>query len=499
MSSATSFIVTTSISGRTRTQLWNPELPLALGHPLRWIAERTQDGVRIRNLALIPGRVTDGALCEINQQKLEHGTEVGLPGTSGVSLSIRPAYTQLPAFGGRRGDRLSVFSCNGAWVLGSALFDAAYQAVTRIGDHSESPVFALKALGDQYHFEIQAEGVSLCINGKARRALPRGQPLTIAASEIIDAVLEHGSRSWRFGLSQTVALPEPESFQADSETEWFGKALRFAAVGFGALMVASWLWPAPTPDTAELIPAQFAKIILAKPVAQVQASASEGNPTQSKAAMPEKVAKAAVVQAFRAKALSNAVSSLLKGGMTHLLAQSDFVAGKSNAARKSFDTRSSALGQTAAAAGVSADTNQAVASIGGSGQGKGAGYGKGEHAGVKGQGAAFVSMDIAGAAVDEGLTKDEVGEVIHRHLSEVRYCYESAMIRTPDLEGKLMTAFVIGGNGVVKSTEVKSSTVPDPRLDDCILRRLATWKFPNPRGGIDVAVAYPFIFKTLGR
>jgi hypothetical protein len=499
MSAATAFIVTTSISGRTRTQLWNPELPLALGHPLRWIAERTEAGVRIRNLALTPGRVTDGSLCEINHQKIERGTEVRLPGTSGVSLTIRPAFTQAPAFGGRSGDRLSVYSCNGAWVMGSTLFETAYQAVARIGDAADAPVFALRAQGNQYNFDVQAEGVSLRLHGQAKRALPKGQPFQIAAQEIIDAVLEQGSRSWRFGLSQTVALPEPKKIEADSETEWFGKALRVAAVGFGALMAASWLWPAPTPDTAELIPAQFAKIILAKPAAQVQASASEGNPTQSKSAVPEKVAKAAVVQAFRAKALSSAISGLLKGGMTHLLAQSDFVAGRSNAARKSFDTRSAALGQTAAAAGVSANTNQTVASIGGSGQGKGAGYGKGEHAGVKGQGAAFVSMDIAGAAVDEGLTKDEVGEVIHRHLSEVRYCYESAMIRTPDLEGKLMTAFVIGGNGVVKSTEVKSSTVPDPRLDDCILRRLATWKFPNPRGGIDVAVAYPFIFKTLGR
>ncbi len=52
---------------------------------------------------------------------------------------------------------------------------------------------------------------------------------------------------------------------------------------------------------------------------------------------------------------------------------------------------------------------------------------------------------------------------------------------------------------MVKVSEVKTSTLPDPRLDDCILRRLNTWKFPNPKGGIDVAVTYPFIFKTLGR
>ena len=130
------------------------------------------------------------------------------------------------------------------------------------------------------------------------------------------------------------------------------------------------------------------------------------------------------------------------------------------------------------------------------------GYGKGEHAAVKGQGKGFVPFvqaDASGSVVEEGLTRDEVGEVIHRHLSEVRYCYESAMIREPDIEGKLMVAFVIGGSGTIKSAEAKSSTLPDPRLDDCIIRRLVTWPFPKPRGGVDVAVTYPFIFKTLGR
>jgi outer membrane biosynthesis protein TonB len=499
MSAATQYIVTTSVSGRTRTQVWDPEMPLALGHPLRWIAERTESGVRIRNLGLAAGQVATGSLCEVSQNQISAGTEVRLPGRGDVSLTIRHACVQKPAFVGRQGDRLSIYPCNGAWVMGSQLFEARYVATARVGDKLAA-VFTLAEQGAQLAITPEAEGLSLkASDGRgAARALVKGQALPLTREEIVDAVVTLGTRSWRFGLSQTVALPEPKQADTDAESVWFRKALSGAAASFAALMVIAWLWPAPKPDTQELIPAQFAKIILAKPPAQVKASASEGNPTQSKT-VPERVAKAAVVQAFRAKALQSAVSGLLKGGMTSLLAQSDFVAGRVSEARKSFDAKSKALASSGPATGMSADTNQKVAALGGSGQGKGAGYGKGEHAGVKGQGAAFVSMDIAGAAVDEGLTKDEVGEVIHRHLSEVRYCYESAMIRTPDLEGKLMTAFTIGGDGRVKSTEVKSSTLPDPRLDDCILRRLATWKFPEPRGGVDVAVAYPFIFKTLGR
>jgi TonB family protein len=186
-----------------------------------------------------------------------------------------------------------------------------------------------------------------------------------------------------------------------------------------------------------------------------------------------------------------------------LLAQSDLVAGaRNNAAAKSlFNTQNKALQAAAPATGLTDSKNTQIAALGGNapGGGPGVGYGKGDRVGVSGQGDSFVAMDTGGSTVEEGLTKDEVGEVIHRHMSEVRYCYESAMVRSPDIQGKLMIAFKIGGNGVVKTSEVQSSTLPDPRLDDCILRRLNTWKFPEPRGHIDVAVSYPFLFKTLGR
>jgi TonB family protein len=111
----------------------------------------------------------------------------------------------------------------------------------------------------------------------------------------------------------------------------------------------------------------------------------------------------------------------------------------------------------------------------------------------------WVDLDSLAATVEEGLTKDEVGQIIHKHMKEIRYCYETAMIRSPDVEGKLVVQFTIGNAGSVRSTGVRSSTVPDQRLDDCVLGRLAAWKFPSPKGGIEVAVTYPFIFKTLGK
>ncbi len=155
-------------------------------------------------------------------------------------------------------------------------------------------------------------------------------------------------------------------------------------------------------------------------------------------------------------------------------------------------------------------TDRYTASFGNMAQGNALGLsaiGKNGYAGSLGSATAgsgapgrnWVDLDSLAATVEEGLTKDEVGQIIHKHMKEIRYCYETAMVRSPDIEGKLVVHFTIGNAGSVRSTGVRSSTVPDQRLDDCVLGRLAHWKFPNPKGGIEVAVTYPFIFKSLGK
>lgn len=129
----------------------------------------------------------------------------------------------------------------------------------------------------------------------------------------------------------------------------------------------------------------------------------------------------------------------------------------------------------------------------------GAGYGRGSYSKVSGQGRSFVSLDTGASDVDEGLTREQIGRVIHAHRDEIRYCYESAKLRSPDLEGKMVMKFSVGAPGNVKTAGVGSSTVSSARLHDCIVGRLKHWKFPKPKGGVTVAVAYPLFFKTLER
>jgi TonB family protein len=115
-----------------------------------------------------------------------------------------------------------------------------------------------------------------------------------------------------------------------------------------------------------------------------------------------------------------------------------------------------------------------------------------------GTGGDRIALGTAEAEVEEGLTKEEVGRVIHAHMKEVRYCYESSMVRASRVDGKVILDFTINGKGVIATVKVSNSSLPDAALGECIMRRLRTWQFPNPKGGVKVDVSYPFIFKTLG-
>ena len=132
------------------------------------------------------------------------------------------------------------------------------------------------------------------------------------------------------------------------------------------------------------------------------------------------------------------------------------------------------------------------------GVGKGVGYGSGVHAKVSGQGGGMLPMDLGGLKVNQGLTHDEVGAVIQGHMDEIRYCYEHAKVHSAYVDGKIQTFFTINSSGSVVTEKTLSSTVSSSILEDCVLRKLKAWRFPRPRGGVQVDVSYPFVFRTIG-
>lgn len=138
----------------------------------------------------------------------------------------------------------------------------------------------------------------------------------------------------------------------------------------------------------------------------------------------------------------------------------------------------------------------------------GGGYGtKGKGGGQAGYGSLSLVGSAGGAPVPlgaeaevaQGLDRSAIDEVIRRNLGQVRFCYEQALQGTPSLSGRVAMGFVIGGNGLVKSASVESSSMANKGVEDCITMRLKTWKFPLPQGGVDVKVTYPFVLRRQGQ
>ncbi len=305
-------------------------------------------------------------------------------------------------------------------------------------------------------------------------------------------------RSGEISLNWKSNYIEPQDVVDLEEIKTFRKSVLSSFVGLCVLisiaMITSHFFHSK--DEA-IIPPQFAKFILTPQVSQGLTENKESAQEQEGASKKA----GSLIRAFQSTVVQKSTQKLLKGGVLALLAKSDLLSDRNSKAALSamFDQGQKSRTLTPVAGLLSSNPIVVGALGGGAGAGNSVGYGKGERVSLKGQGESFVSLSTQDAKVEDGLSKDEVGRVIHSHLAEVRYCYESAMIKNPSVQGKLVVDFIIQGGGNVKSGKINSSTVGDASLDQCILSHLFKWKFPKPTGGVDVAIVYPFIFKALGR
>lgn len=112
-------------------------------------------------------------------------------------------------------------------------------------------------------------------------------------------------------------------------------------------------------------------------------------------------------------------------------------------------------------------------------------------------GAGQVGIVEEESIVDGGLDKEVIAEYIRSKIGQIRYCYERQLSAKPELAGKVLVKFTIGSTGKVATQGVKNTTLDNSAVEGCILRRIAKWKFPTPKGGTKVVVSYPFLFKSV--
>lgn len=100
----------------------------------------------------------------------------------------------------------------------------------------------------------------------------------------------------------------------------------------------------------------------------------------------------------------------------------------------------------------------------------------------------------AQAEISGNLEKEQIRDVVWDHIDEVRYCYNKALEQDPELTVKLVVDFTIGEDGAVTHSAISSSDGP-AELGNCVSAAVSSWQFPQPDGGGEVVVSYPFVME----
>jgi len=145
-----------------------------------------------------------------------------------------------------------------------------------------------------------------------------------------------------------------------------------------------------------------------------------------------------------------------------------------------------------------------IGTLGKFGPGDGPGTGPGRDYGGRGVGVlasrkAKPPEIIPGMVTSHGsLDKEIIRRIVRRHLNEVKYCYDQALVRQPKLDGRLVAQFTIAGTGRVIASVVQSSTLGSTPVEMCVVNAIKRWEFPAPTGGGLAIVSYPFTFSPAG-
>ncbi len=128
---------------------------------------------------------------------------------------------------------------------------------------------------------------------------------------------------------------------------------------------------------------------------------------------------------------------------------------------------------------------------GGDGSGAEFGYGNGPGGAKPGSGPITTTQD---PLVIGSVNAADIDRVIRDHIKQIRYCYQRQLQRQPDLNGKVVAKFVIAKDGSVSSASVKSDSLGNPAVGQCVVGRIQRMKFVEPMGGGIAIVSYPFLF-----
>jgi hypothetical protein len=232
------------------------------------------------------------------------------------------------------------------------------------------------------------------------------------------------------------------------------------------------------------------------------ASQDQGADSNEKTPAPAQASKAASISSSISKLL-NKKSTVTAESIEQAVSNNGNTTSRAsnikNANMKSEEISSGGVGGgsinvNAISAGLSAGGGGKAGSLKGFANGKGTGIGSGS--GFSGKG---FDMSLGGDEAEAigGLDKSLIAAVVQANIGQIKHCYERQLIVDPNIFGKIMAQWTINKDGLVSTTAVKKTTMNSKAVENCILGKIKNWNFPKPKGGGQVIVSYPFLFKSL--
>ena len=104
------------------------------------------------------------------------------------------------------------------------------------------------------------------------------------------------------------------------------------------------------------------------------------------------------------------------------------------------------------------------------------GYGTGGSLGSRGS--VSLSLGTDDWEVEGGIDKNAILRVIRRNKHQLEWCYETALQKKPDLEGKVLLQWDIV-NERVRAVKVRANSTRDSILARCLMAKLKRFRFPG--------------------
>ena len=109
----------------------------------------------------------------------------------------------------------------------------------------------------------------------------------------------------------------------------------------------------------------------------------------------------------------------------------------------------------------------------------------------------IVGVDGVGADFSSSIDADAIRRLIRKNRNAIKGCYDRALSTNKNLSGKVVLSWKIAAGGRMIDGKVRSSTLNNSQIENCIINRLKVLKFPEPGAGETALVEkYPFVFKA---